>query len=176
MALPVPTNALTAGGIALRRWQASDAEWYVAARDEEIFAWTDEPRLLSADLVREAITRNDLEPRFVGLAITDAFSGALLGNLALRPTDDWPEEAEISYWLAPAARGRGAATISIRLLIGWTFDNSTIDRIRLRTKPGNLASQAVASRAGFRQVGEEGGHSVFTLSRPATPVQGSATR
>jgi RimJ/RimL family protein N-acetyltransferase len=61
--------------------------------------------------------------------------------------------AGVGYWLRPEARGRGAATIAVRLAAGWAFATLGIQRISLTTAPENLASQQVAARAGFRAEG-----------------------
>ena len=57
--------------------------------------------------------------------------------------------AEIGYWLAPEARGRGAATRALRLLSAWTLREWPIGRLHLMADVDNTASQAVAERAGF---------------------------
>jgi RimJ/RimL family protein N-acetyltransferase len=54
--------------------------------------------------------------------------------------------AEISYWLAPSARGRGLATravVEMCARLGERHD------LALWTHAGNTASQRVAERAGF---------------------------
>ena len=51
--------------------------------------------------------------------------------------------------------GHGAATIAVRLVSGWAFDELGIKRLSLITVPENLASQRVAERAGFTREGVE---------------------
>jgi RimJ/RimL family protein N-acetyltransferase len=89
----------------------------------------------------------------LNLAITDRATGALLGavGVAVRPWD--AGMAEIGYWLAPEARGRGAATRALRLLSRWTLREWPIGRLHLMADVDNTASQAVAERAGFTREG-----------------------
>jgi RimJ/RimL family protein N-acetyltransferase len=162
MALPVPTGPLRSGNVALRAWEPDDAEWYVTARDGEVFRWTTEPSGLSVELVRAVIRENRRAPAWIGLAITDEPTGRLLGNIALRPSA-CPETAEIMYWLAADARGRGAATLAVRALCAWAFATLGLERVTLRTHAGNVASQGVARRAGFRQRGVEDERLIFEL-------------
>lgn len=61
--------------------------------------------------------------------------------------------AEVGYWLGRQARGRGAATVSVRLVAGWAFHELGIKRISLQTAAENTASQRVAERAGFTREG-----------------------
>ena len=164
---PTPSTPLRGITVVLRPWEDEDAAWYVAARDGEVFQWTTETRDLTAEAVREAIRRNRAKPGWVGLAITDAVSGALLGNLALRPTGLRAGEGEVSYWLAPEGRGRGAATEAVRLLVDWAFQFGGFNRVILQTKPGNSRSQAVALRAGFRREDADAVRHWFSLESPA---------
>jgi RimJ/RimL family protein N-acetyltransferase len=161
----VPEQLLRAGGFVLRRWNPDDAAWYVSARDEEVYRWTTEPRDLSVEILRAVIERNRRAPGWVGLAITDAATGEIIGNIALRPESDDGETAEVSYWLAPHGRGRGAATESVRALCAWAFASTPVTTITLKTYPGNHASQAVAQRAGFTLRSRDSDQHWFELRR-----------
>lgn len=85
----------------------------------------------------------------INLAITDRATGTVLGSVgvSLKAFDE--EIAEIGYWLAPEARGRGAATRALVLLSRWTLREVPIARLQLTADVANLKSQAVAERAGF---------------------------
>ncbi len=56
--------------------------------------------------------------------------------------------AEVGYWLAPRARGRGLATAAASLLIDWGFAELGVARIEFAILPENRASQRVAERLG----------------------------
>ena len=165
MLIPLPRRPLLGEAIALRTWKQDDAEWYVRARDEEIFFWTKEPRDLTTELARNAIERYLSHPTYAGFAITDASSGSLLGNIALVITEAERTWAEVMYWLAAPARGRGAATEAVRTLARWAFETLPIEGIELLTDPDNSASQRVARRAGFAPQGKRGERLLFVRTR-----------
>ena len=59
------------------------------------------------------------------------------------------EGGSVGYWLAPSARGRGLMTEAVQATIRWAREEHGIKWLRLSTHPENIASQAVAERAGF---------------------------
>jgi RimJ/RimL family protein N-acetyltransferase len=142
----------TDGVVALRVWEPEDAQWYAGSvQDHDIQRFTTEPPTLTAEEVRTAIiTLRSAEPRSdgslpdVGLLICDATTGDRLGNIAFAG-----REAELSYWIAAPARGRGVATRAVRLLADYAFDVLNADELRLWTRSDNAASEAVAEHAGF---------------------------
>jgi len=166
MAIPVPSATLHGRIVDLRAWRPDDAEWYVGARDEEIFGWTREPRALDPAVLKQVIEANRREPKWVGCAIADPASGTLLGNIALK-IEGRAGEVEVSYWVAAEARGRGVASDAVRTLVQWAFEVTSIERVDLFVAPGNTASQRVAVHAGFQPTGELGGSLRFCLLRPA---------
>ena len=138
---------LTAFPVILRQWSESDADWYAAStRDPMIQRFTTEPADLSADEVRAAIRALLISDNpYAGLIITDATTGERLGNIAV---DD---HAEISYWLAASARGRGVATVALRCFSDWIFATTDASELWLRAHTANTASIAVAIRAGYER-------------------------
>ena len=61
--------------------------------------------------------------------------------------------AEVGYWVAKEARGRGVATRALILVAGWVFENSEVGRFQLRADTENVASRRVAEKAGFVREG-----------------------
>lgn len=167
MLIPLPMRPLRGASVALRTWKQDDAEWYVRARDEEIFRWSTERRDLTPDLLRHAIEALLRRPTYAGFAIIDATTRQLLGNISLVISESVPGQAEVSYWLAAQARGRGAATDAVRTMTRWAFECLPINRIELLTNAGNRASLRVARRAGFAPEGERDERLVFAMSRGA---------
>ena len=165
MLIPLPRRPLLGAAIALRTWKEDDAEWYVRARDQDVFRWTKEPRDLTTERARTAIARHLSHPTYAGFAITDLASGSLLGNIALVITESERCWAEGMYWLAAPARGRGAATEAVRTMARWAFETLPIERIELLTDAGNDASQRVAERAGFAHRGKRGERRLFIMTR-----------
>jgi RimJ/RimL family protein N-acetyltransferase len=140
---------LSDGVVTLRLWEAADAEWYArTARDPDIQLWTAEPADVDEQAVRTAIGDMLRTRAAYGAVVTDAVTGELLGNAGLAPVADEPGTGAISYWVAPAARGRGVATRAVRLLVGWARELG-MSRVELHAHLGNVASQRVAERAGL---------------------------
>ncbi|AUY48081.1 GNAT family protein [Streptomyces sp. CB01881] len=82
-------------------------------------------------------------------AILDGADRTLLGNTALRWVNREDGLAMIGYWLAPAARGRGAATRAVRAVTSWGIATAETRRIEIAHAAGNDASCRVAERCGF---------------------------
>ena len=59
------------------------------------------------------------------------------------------EGGTVGYWLAPSARGQGLMTEAVQAVVRWAREKHGIQSLRLWTHPENIASQAVAERAGF---------------------------
>ena len=88
------------------------------------------------------------------LAIVDAGTGALLGWCEIRrPERDDPGRGEIGYELEADARGRGAATRGVGLLVDWAFRELGMRRVQALVHPDNEASMAVLERLGFEREG-----------------------
>lgn len=91
-------------------------------------------------------------------AVADRGTDALLANLALMhlgPPN--PRCAEVGYWAHPDARGRGVVTEALRAAVPWAFgpDGPGLTQLSLLAAAGNVASNRVAEKAGFRRAGQE---------------------
>ena len=145
-----PDPALRDDQVALRAWAPADAPDIVRCCNDPLV-----PRFIplipqpytTAD-AEWYIARND-EPEELNLAIVGRDSGAVLGAIGFAFKSFDPAIAEIGYWLAPEARGRGAATRALVLLSRWVLREQPVARLQLITDIANAASQAVARRAGF---------------------------
>ena len=96
---------------------------------------------------------------------------AVLGEVGLAHLD--PDgRAEVGFWLAPAARGRGVATAAVRLLTAWALRPSRptlaaaspglgLRQLWARTTPGDLRAAGVLGRAGYRRRGQAAGATVW---------------
>lgn len=142
----LPTmKELTDGSIMMRAWQMVDAEWYAAqVTDAEIQRQTSDSPQLTAQLVREAISKYASDPNHRGWVICAGESGERLGNAAVDLGG-----GTISYWVAAPARGRGVATAAVRLMAEYAFQASELDVLHLWVRAGNHASAKVAVKAGF---------------------------
>jgi RimJ/RimL family protein N-acetyltransferase len=89
----------------------------------------------------------------LSLVITPVGGDAVLGTVALQRSDWAHRTADIGYWVAPSARGRGAATRAVRLLAPWGLRTLGLQRITCDVDVDNEASQRVAQGAGFVREG-----------------------
>jgi RimJ/RimL family protein N-acetyltransferase len=71
-----------------------------------------------------------------------------------------PDAALVAYAVAPARRGQGIATEVLGTVTAWLHETHPV--VEARIADGNLASQAVARRAGFvRTARTSGGEAVW---------------
>jgi RimJ/RimL family protein N-acetyltransferase len=67
---------------------------------------------------------------------------------------DWDERtAELGFWVAPWARGRGLSEPALRLTLAFAFDHLGIERLYGLTGVDNDAAQRAMERAGLRREG-----------------------
>ena len=94
---------------------------------------------------------------FAVLEADDAGGRVLAGNVGLKNREEAGrigerETAEIGYWTAVAARGRGVAPAAVRAVTGWVFDvfaGASLRQIMLVHDVDNPASCRVAAKAGY---------------------------
>jgi RimJ/RimL family protein N-acetyltransferase len=95
------------------------------------------------------------QPGALNLAVE--LAGKLVGVCSLFAT---PLRAEIGYWFAKPVWGRGIATETGRALLAYGFEALGLPLIHYRAFADNHASQRVAHKLGFRQVGRGISHSL----------------
>lgn len=92
--------------------------------------------------------------------IADVATDRALGDAVLIDRDQEEGSAELGYLLLPSARGRGAASISARLMIEHAFAAAEdggrgLRRLTALTVGDNAPSAAVLTRTGFTEWGRE---------------------
>jgi RimJ/RimL family protein N-acetyltransferase len=87
------------------------------------------------------------------LIITDALTGAAVGEIGLYYQEPPTGQAMIGYSTMPAWRGRGYTTRAVQLLSLWAFAETSVARLVAGTLPDNIGSQRVLQKAGFRREG-----------------------
>jgi RimJ/RimL family protein N-acetyltransferase len=87
--------------------------------------------------------------RYVAL---DPVSDEVLAGVTLKRVVPERRQAEIGYWVAAHARGRGIATQAVRAVVAAAFA-AGLGRIELLAEHENPVSQKVAFAAGFRREG-----------------------
>lgn len=171
-----PVVTLSDGTVTLRPWLKDDARFMAAASaDPAIRRYngvldrlghpTPPLSVADAEVVIDEFAQSWRAfaaagtPSGVVFAITDAKSGELAGCCGV---DDWSKAdvAQVGYWLAPGARGRGRATRAAVLLTRWLFEIGAA-RVFLTIVAGNDESVAVAGRAGFVYEGTMRSHGVW---------------
>ena len=75
-------------------------------------------------------------------------------------------EAEIGYGIVPSRQGRGYATEALRTMIAMAWADARVTVVVAGTDPGNVASQRVLEKAGFRRIAATGEFR-YQLTRPA---------
>jgi RimJ/RimL family protein N-acetyltransferase len=120
--------------------------------DEQVGAWTDVPQPYTEDGARTWITQYAPTEREAGrgldLAVTEFLTQRLVGIVQLAKTNWHVRSTELSYIIAPWARGEGYASEAALATAQWLFGDQKFERIELRTAADNTASQQVAQKIG----------------------------
>ncbi|MGW4643168.1 GNAT family N-acetyltransferase [Sphaerisporangium sp. NPDC004334] len=144
--------------LVLRPWTDQDIPELVAAyRDPVMRQWT---RLHVTD---EQDARRWLAIQWKGwseghrlsFAVVEAEpegGSRLVGNVVVKGLVAGGHHADVGYWTARAARGRGVAGLALEALTTWAFERFApqgLRRLRLLHQVGNLASCRVAQKCGY---------------------------
>lgn len=159
MAISPPEPPLSDGVVTLRPWgERGDVEAITAACNDRAIAEF-------LDLIPSPYTANDArfyidqcrqgwaEGTTTNFAITEARTGEAIGSIGVRWAEPEQGVAEVGYWVAPQARGRGVCTTALRLVSRWLIADHGMERVQLRADEQNAASRKVAEKAGFTQEG-----------------------
>lgn len=164
-ATPIPDLtgvALTTGRLILKELEPQDVEALTAiCQDPGIQQWTMIPSPYTRADAESFVNRIAPAGRAAGtdavFGLYHATTGALLGAVGLHgiaPADGRHTAfAEVGYWLAPEARGRGYITEAVRAVCRWAFAQLGLDRIEWTAFVPNEASRQVALRVGFTMEG-----------------------
>jgi RimJ/RimL family protein N-acetyltransferase len=158
MGIPAPDPPLGDTVVALRPWRDEDAPAIVAAidGDPEITRWLDQiPQpygLADARWYLAQCRRQWADGTGASFAVLEASTGNLAGSLGAR-VDPVHTVAEVGYWVAREARGRGVATHALRLVCRWLVDEVGAARLQLQADTLNEGSRRVAEKAGFTREG-----------------------
>ena len=144
--------ALTDGVVLVDALMSVDAEAHWAGEDEEQarrFGWY--PKRSSIERVWEFLADTERQWREHGprrtWAIRDATTRTLLGGCEARLQGDGT--AHLSWWIFPEYRGRGFASLSVRLMIRYAVHALAVRRFVAFIEADNRASRGVARNAGF---------------------------
>lgn len=159
MAIRPPSPLLSDGVVTLRTWgKDDDVEMITAACNDPAIAefldlipspYTEDDARAYIALCREGWAEGTL----TNFAIADAQTGEAMGSIGIRWLEPDQGVAEVGYWVAAGARGRGICTRAVRLVSRWVIAEHGIERLQLRADEQNPASRKVAEKAGFTQEG-----------------------
>jgi RimJ/RimL family protein N-acetyltransferase len=120
--------------------------------DEQVGAWTSVPQPYSEEQARAWVTQHVPGERESGrgtdLAVTEFLTQRLVGVVRLTETDWHVRSTELSYIIAPWARGEGYASEAALATAQWLLGDQKFERIELRTAADNTAAQQVAQKIG----------------------------
>ena len=162
--------------LVLRPWHMADVAALVeVSRDPVLRQWTtsvvenDDDGARWVRVEQQGWAAGD---RF-GFAVLEAQPGSvdrqLVGYVVLKDVTSGKPAAEVGYWTAAHARGRGVAPRALEALTGWAFDTFAADgleRLELLHQVDNLASCRVAEKSRY---GLDG---VLPAMPPAFPRDG----
>lgn len=143
-------------GLRLRPPVAADVPAIVAAcQDPEIQRFTRVPSpYVTADAEWfVADTREQHDRGGAVRTVVASIDGEELLAMVGLELDHRDYTAELGYWVAPAARGRGVASTAGRALCRFAFETLGLAAIHLWAADNNPGSNAVAARIGFHHAG-----------------------
>jgi ribosomal-protein-serine acetyltransferase len=145
------------GGLRLEPTTARDAAEAFAvvsaerARLREWLPWVDGTTSLSVE--RDYLSGvEQVNAAGVGLHATIREDGEFCGFVGLR-VDVMHRSAEVGYWLAEHAVGRGLMIRSVAAIFDAGFASFNLHRLELLAATGNTRSRAIAERLGMSQEG-----------------------
>lgn len=151
---PASPPLIDTDDLVLRAYRDADLPDLLTAFDDELIRrWNPGPHT-EAEVVEWMRGRNDWSDRgHASWAVSEPV-GRLLGSVSFHKVDWDQRDAEVGYWVAPWGRGRGVASRSVRLALGYVFGPMELHRVYLFHALENTASCGAARAAGFRVEGE----------------------
>ncbi|MGW9438352.1 GNAT family N-acetyltransferase [Streptomyces sp. NPDC055607] len=153
MTTTFPDISINTDRLVLRALEEADAPALTEMMNDELVgAWTAVPQPFTEAAAREWITGYAPAERAAGrgldLAVTEFLTQRLVGVVQLGNTNWRVRSTELSYIVAPWARGEGYATEAALATARWLFNDRKFERLELRTAADNTASQQVAQKIG----------------------------
>jgi RimJ/RimL family protein N-acetyltransferase len=132
-------------GLLLRPWGEEDAQAVLAAAAsvDTMPVATQEQAEQWLAAQREGWERGN---RFAFAVLAE---GELLGQSVLKRPEPEAPTAEVGYWTAGPARGRGLAPRALAVLTDWAFVEFPVERLELFHRLDNEASCRVAQKTGY---------------------------
>ncbi|KOX36172.1 MULTISPECIES: GNAT family N-acetyltransferase [unclassified Streptomyces] len=153
MTTTFPDISINTDRLVLRAFEEADAPALAEMMNDELVgAWTAVPQPYTEAAAHRWITEHAPAERAAGrgldLAVTEFLTQRLVGVVQLGNTNWRVRSAELSYVVAPWARGEGYASEAALATARWLFNDRKFERLELRTAADNTASQQVAQKIG----------------------------
>ncbi|MEU6850052.1 GNAT family protein [Actinacidiphila alni] len=145
---------LPAGAYTLRRWETGDLHVVrEASADPLIPLITTVPAVYDHAAGRAFVERQWGRPAtgHYPFVIARTADCRAVGNAGLRVIS--ADRASVGYWVAPSARGAGAAGAGLRAITDWGLRELGIARLELYVEPWNTGSLRTAESAGYVREG-----------------------
>ncbi len=137
-------------GVELRKLEPHHAGEFLANIDrsrEHISPWVGRS-FVAGDLdeARNILTRY-ADPQRALYGIWSG--GTLIGGTMFVSLNPITRTCELGCWVEPGAQGQGLITQVVRMMLGYAFNERSMNRAEWRTSPSNVRSIAVAQRVGM---------------------------
>jgi [ribosomal protein S5]-alanine N-acetyltransferase len=156
-----PQPTLESDGLVLRPWASEDGAAISAAyQDPSIQRW--HARSMTPDEAVQWVTKAHADwADEIAASWAVTTQAGLVGRMTLKLhlDDGW---AEAAYWVLPAARGRGIASLALCIASRWAFELAGLHRVELEHSTLNHASCRAATKAGFVLEGTKRHHGLHT--------------
>nr|WP_239520391.1 GNAT family protein [Blastococcus saxobsidens] len=138
----------------MRPWRDDDVDAVVVAQQDPVARlWSGTGGVRSREDAVALLELLRTDARRASWAVVDGSTGELLGSVSVHSIDLAQGDAQVGYWTAPPARGRGVAPAAVDAACRWVFSTLDAERIELCHAVENTASARVAEKAGFTQEG-----------------------
>lgn len=149
------TRDVARDDIVIRPWSTGDADALFAAVSASLptlsqwlpWATTAYARADAAAWIVHCTAAREAGDEY-HFGVFDAVSGEVLGGVGLNHRIRAYRTANLGYWVADAARGRGVAVHAARQTARFGFDTLALQRIAILVQPENRASLRVAVKLG----------------------------
>ncbi|MGH3319604.1 MAG: GNAT family N-acetyltransferase [Streptosporangiaceae bacterium] len=172
-----PETTLETKRLVLRAYEEADIpDVRKACRDPLTQRWIAMPDPYTEEVARHWCLSESHEPRLNGEGLNFVAvpreGGRIVGGFGVSHTHWQDRVAEVGYWVAPWARGRGYAPEAVGGIARWLFETHGFMRLQLRAAPDNHPSTRVADKCGFVREGVQRSAGVIHGGRTDLVVYG----
>jgi RimJ/RimL family protein N-acetyltransferase len=121
-----------------------------------LLGWNNRPEFYGENLPLIQQSKTDLEKAFdksspeAKMFFVEKKDGTKIGNIGHFLTGHfW----EIGYVMTPEERGKGYCSEAVKIMVDYLFLSKEMERIQAATDVGNVASQKVLEKVGFKKEG-----------------------